>query len=173
VILKHLATPLSLILLAGCNPATESARAPEAASDSAVVPSTVTPAVEPFDGVAASDVVRSVVDVSPTVLSAGDTAFLRVATTNAGGDAISARSGCAPGLGFRIRRPDGSVIDPYEGLAFICPRLDSQDLLAGETDTVSWAWAGSELRGRYEVIGGLLVDGMVVGPSAPVTFEVR
>jgi hypothetical protein len=165
---KHLAVTLSVITLAGCNRATDADLEPAIASDASP-----TPMVQPFDDAVASDAIRSLVDVSPTVLSAGDTAFLRVASTNSGVEAISARSGCAPGLGFRIRRPDGSVIDPYADLAFICPRLDSQDLMPGETDTVTWSWAGSELPGRYEVIGGLLVNGTIVGSSAPVTFEVR
>jgi hypothetical protein len=102
----------------------------------------------------------------------GSSITLRVETTNHGDSLISAKSGCAPGLGFHIKRPDGVVVDVYEGLAFTCPRLDSQDLEPGETDSVTWQWTPS-MAGRHEVIGGLLVDGRIVGPSAAKSFEVR
>lgn len=126
---------------------------------------------DPFDTVASSDI-RSEISVAPAEVALGSSLTLRVETTNRGRRLISARSGCAPGLGFHIRRPDGVIVDPYAGLAFICPRLDSQDLEPGETDVVTWQWA-PPMSGRYEVIGGLLVDGRIVGPSASRTFPVR
>jgi hypothetical protein len=164
---------LPLLLLAGCDATPDRASAPPpdpVRSDSAG-PTTPAPSGEPFD-VVASDALRSVLHVTPESLSRGDTAVLLVATTNAGANTVSAQSGCAPGLGFRIRRPDGTILDPYADLAFICPRLDSQDLLPNETDTVTWSWA-PDRAGRYELIGGLLVHGKVVGASSSVAVEVR
>ena len=126
----------------------------------------------PFD-VVASDVVRSELTISPPAVTAGEVVTLRVATTNSGSARVSASNGCAEGLGFRIKRPDGEIVDPYAGLAWICPRLDSQDLDPGETDVVSWQWKTPGLTGDYEVIGGLVVDGRIVGPSPVVSLRVR
>ena len=64
-------------------------------------------------------------------------------------------------------------MDPYAGRAFTCPRLDSQDLDPDETDVVEWQWVAPLAPGRYEVIGGLVVDDRIVGPSARQAFEVR
>lgn len=125
----------------------------------------------PFDTIASSEL-RSQLSISPPEVAPGSAVTLRVQTTNSGGSLVSARNGCAPGLGFRIRTPDGEVIDPYAGVAFICPRLDSQDLEPGETDVVIWEWTPS-MSGRHEVIGGLIIDGQVVGPSSPRAFQVR
>lgn len=126
---------------------------------------------DPFDTVASS-VIQSRLSVSPLEAGLESSITLRVESTNRGSTLVSARSGCAPGLGFRIMRPDGVVVDPYAGLAFICPRLDSQDLEPGETDVVTWQWT-PPMSGSYEVIGGLLVDGRIVGPSASQSFQVR
>jgi hypothetical protein len=126
---------------------------------------------QPFDTVA-SGVVQSQLSVSPVQVASGSTIKLMVESTNRGPTRISASNGCAPGLGFRIRRPDGVIVDPYAGLAFICPRLDSQDLEPGETDVVTWEWTPT-MSGRYEAIGGLIVDGQVVGPSMTQTFQVN
>ena len=126
---------------------------------------------QPFDTVA-SGVVQSQLSVSPLEVERGSAVTLTVESTNRGPTRISASSGCAPGLGFRIRRPDGVIVDPYAGLAFICPRLDSQDLEPGETDVVTWQWT-PPMSGRYDAIGGLLVDGQIVGPSTAQTFQVN
>jgi hypothetical protein len=126
---------------------------------------------EPFDTIPSS-VIRSELSIAPVEVVLGSSITLEVATTNHGNGRISASSGCAPGLGFRIKRPDGVIVDPYAGLAFICPRLDSQDLEPGETDTITWQWA-PPVPGRYEVIGGLLVKGRIMGPSGSKSFQVR
>jgi hypothetical protein len=120
-----------------------------------------------------SESIRSEVEVSPSVVSPGGAVSLRVRTTNQGATRIGADSGCAPGLGFRILGPDGGIVDPYAGLAFNCPRLDSQDLEPGETDTVEWTWTAPDARGSYAVIGGLVMAEKILGPSARVTLEVR
>jgi hypothetical protein len=126
---------------------------------------------EPF-ATFASSVIRSELSVAPLEVALGSSITLHVETTNHGQTLVSASSGCAPGLGFQIKRPDGVVVDPYAGLAFICPRLDSQDLESGETDSVTWQWT-APIPGRYEVIGGLLVNGRIMGPSASKSFQVR
>ena len=172
---------LGALMLIGCEPAIDSAA--DAPADSPVeTPASVSADSAddlPGDSLAApfavveSEVITSRVQVSPAVLSPGDTAGLLVMTHKSGTEMVSAHNGCAPGLGFQIRWPGDSIVDPYAGLAFICPRLDSQDLDPGETDSVTWKWAAPRLTGRYVVIGGLAVDGRLVGPSAPVTIEVR
>jgi hypothetical protein len=125
----------------------------------------------PFDTVA-SNALESQVSAAPMEVASGSSVTLRVETTNHRRTTISASSGCAPGLGFQIKRPDGWLVNPYAGLAFTCPRLDSQDLEPGETDFVTWQWT-APMPGQYKVIGGLLVDGKIVGPSAPIVFHVR
>ena len=125
----------------------------------------------PFDTIPSS-VIRSELSIAPFEVVLGSSITLQVETTNHGKGRISASSGCAPGLGFHIKRPDGVVVDPYAGLAFICPRLDSQDLEPGETDSITWQWT-PPVAGRYAVIGGLLVNGRIMGPSAAKSFQVR
>jgi hypothetical protein len=126
---------------------------------------------EPFDTIA-SGVIRSELSVAPFEVVLGSSITLQVETTNHGQRVISAESGCAPGLGFHIKRPDDVVVDPYAGLAFTCPRLDSHDLHPGETDSITWQWT-PPMPGSYEVIGGLLVNGRILGPSASRSFQVR
>lgn len=126
---------------------------------------------DPFDTIASS-VLHSDLSVAPLDVAVGSSISLKIETTNRGKSLISAQSGCAPGLGFHIKRPDGVVVDPYAGLEFACPRLDSQDLEPGETDSVTWQWL-PPMPGRYEVVGGLLVNGRIMGPSASKSFQVR
>jgi len=127
---------------------------------------------EPFDTVS-SDVIWSELSVSPLELTPGSAVTLRVETTNRGNTLVSASVGCGLGLGFQIKRPDGIVVDPLAGVPWHCTAEDSHQLAPGETDTVTWQWTTPQLRGRYEVVGGLRVDGKIMGPSAPQTFYVR
>ena len=116
--------------------------------------------------------VATEVTVSPRIVSPGQTVELTVTATNWGEEIVYASNGCAPGLGFMVKRPDDDHVNPYPS-AWPCQDQDSAVLEPGETDSVVFRWSVPALIGEYEVVGGVVVGDRIWSVSAPVTFDVR
>ena len=105
--------------------------------------------------------------------SVGDTVDLTGVVTNRSDEMIRASGmGCAPGIGFVVTDPSGAEVNLYAGLDFLCPQLDSHELLPGETDAVTWSWVPT-VEGRHTVRSVLLTT---EGPwrfSPPATVGVH
>ena len=102
------------------------------------------------------------VSATPGVVVLGDTVELTGVAYNGASATIDAGVSCAPGIRFTVTNSVGSATDLYDGLAFICPRLDSQDLEPGETDVVEWRWVPNAV-GEYTVRSTVMVkDGPTV-----------
>ena len=69
--------------------------------------------------------------VSPDIVLIGDTVELAGVAYNGADTTIDAGVSCAPGIRFFVTDSAGVETDLYDGLAFICPRLDSQDIEPG------------------------------------------
>lgn len=96
------------------------------------------------------------VSVSPDRVLLGDTTEFVGVVHNAGSVTLDVGVSCAPGISFFVTDPDGVETDLYDGLAFICPRLDSQDIEPGETDVVRWLWV-PEVVGVHSVAASVTV----------------
>jgi hypothetical protein len=111
------------------------------------------------------------VSVSPDVVLLGDTAGIIGVAHNGASATIDAGVSCAPGIRFFVSDPLGIETDLYSGLAFNCPRLDSQDIEPGETDVVHRTWV-PEAVGTYGVRSAVTVrDGPTVS-SEPIQVRV-
>ena len=100
-------------------------------------------------------VVSLSLEVTPTSAEPGDTIrFLGIAH-NPTKAVIVTGLGCSPGIGFYVTDPGGRTTWIYDGVAFICPELDSQRLEPGETDSVTWLWAVPGATGTYQARASL------------------
>ena len=90
------------------------------------------------------------VSVSPDRVLQGDTVQIVGVVHNAGDVTVDVGRSCAPGIRFLVTDSAGTETDLYEGLAFVCPRLDSHDIEPDETDVVQWAWVPDAV-GSYSI----------------------
>ena len=98
------------------------------------------------------------VSVSPDRVLLGDTAEFVGVVHNGGDVTLDVARSWAPGIRFLVTDSAGTETDLYEGLAFPCPRLDSHDIEAGETDVVRWTWVPEALGVNEEDIPADVVE---------------
>ena len=102
------------------------------------------------------------VRAAPDRVFLGDTVTLTGVSFNGSNETIPAGWGCSHGIGFFVTDESGVEADLYEGLAFICPLRDDNELEPGETDVVEWRWVPPAI-GIYQVrSAALLGEGRTV-----------
>jgi hypothetical protein len=96
---------------------------------------------------------------------AGDTLTLLGIAYNPGGATIVAGDACTPGVGFRAVGPDNHDVSLYDGANLPCTPEDSNQILPGETDSVSFIWHTPTVPGSYAVRAVVLApDGTETPP---------
>ena len=102
-------------------------------------------------------------------LTAGDTLTLLGIAYNPGGHTIIAGDACTPGIGFRAVGPDNRDVSLYDGLP--CTPDDSNEILPGETDSVSFIWHTPAVAGSYAVRAVVLAPDGTQTPSISIILQ--
>jgi hypothetical protein len=101
-------------------------------------------------------------------VTAGDTLTLLGIAFNPGASTIVAGDACTPGIGFRAVGPDNRDVSLYDGANLPCGLDDSNEILPGETDSVSFIWHTPTVTGSYAVRAVVLAADGTETPSVTI-----
>lgn len=113
-------------------------------------------------------------EVSPAIVTAGDTVVLRAIMSNPTSERLDVGGACGPPVFFEVNPSAGDPLYPVPlDLAFTCERNDFHDLEPGEVDTLTTRWRVPAAAGQYSVRSGFRTASGLERLTSSVALTVR